>query len=121
IEDDPDIAWIVQLQLKQAGYAVHAAGDGISGLNAFLDTGADLLLLDIDLPGINGWEVYARVREVSEIPIIMLSAYSQVANDRPASFGCSADRCVEKPFTVSELKREIESALDARPAALAVS
>src|ERR1044071_642980 len=92
VEDDPDIAWIVQMQLNRAGYAVSAANDGISGLNEFMSNGADLMLLDIDLPGINGWEVYSRVREVSDVPIIMLTAYSQATHDRPLGFGGEYDR-----------------------------
>ena len=111
IEDDPDIAWIVQLQLKQAGYRVHAAMDGISGLAHFIEVGADLLLLDIDLPGLNGWEVYSRVRAVSQVPIIMLTAYSQERHSQPLGFGGCSDRCVEKPFSIAELKAHIEDAL----------
>jgi DNA-binding response OmpR family regulator len=112
IEDDPDIAWIVQLQLKQAGYHVHAAMDGISGLAQFMEMGADLLLLDIDLPGLNGWEVYSRVRAVSQVPIIMLTAYSQERQTQPMGFGRGSDRCIEKPFSIAELKAHIEDALD---------
>jgi DNA-binding response OmpR family regulator len=111
VEDDPDIAWIVQLQLRHAGFEVFAEEDGISGLHRFLTDGADLLLLDIDLPGLNGWDVYRRVRATSEVPIIMLTAYAQDRYERPRDFGQGPDRCVEKPFTIGDLKDHIADAL----------
>lgn len=109
LEDDPDIAWLVQLQLERAGYNVHTACDGNSGLCEFLNAGADLLLLDIDLPGISGWDVYARVRERSAIPIIMLTAYPQQQNGLPQSFGRSNDGYISKPFTFPQLLESIQT------------
>lgn len=115
IEDDPDIAWIVQLQLKLIGYEVNSAQDGISGLNVFLTAGADLILLDIDLPGLNGWDVYSRVRQVSPVPIIMLTAYPQQRKHQPPGFGESAECCIEKPFSVRDLKGQMERMLASPP------
>lgn len=111
MEDDPDIAWLVQLHLEQAGYRVHTIDDGDKGLSEFLASGADLMLLDIDLPGLSGWEVYTRIREVSPIPIIMLTAYPQQQHDLPQTFGCGADAYVGKPFTFGELLSEIRAFL----------
>ena len=111
MEDDPDIAWLVQLQLEQAGYQVHVTGDGDMGLAQFHTAGADLMLLDIDLPGLNGWEVYTRVREVSPVPIIMLTAYPTRQGNRPHAFGEGADGYVGKPFTFGELLTQIRALL----------
>ena len=102
MEDDPDIAWLTQLQLERAGYRVHAANDGRGGLDAFLNDGADLLLIDIDLPGLNGWEVCTHVRSVSQVPIIMLTAYPQKGEARQSG-DQRCERVIEKPFTFATL------------------
>ncbi|MBI4212881.1 MAG: response regulator [Chloroflexi bacterium] len=114
MEDDPDIAWLTQWQLERAGYRVHAANDGRRGLNEFLDAGADLLLIDIDLPGLNGWEVCTRVRAISRVPIIMLTAYPQKAGAIPPA-GRRCERVIEKPFTFATLLAGIADSLAAEP------
>ncbi len=122
IEDDPDIVWLTQLQLQQAGYQVHTNTDGNSGLAEFLNSGADLLLLDIDLPGLGGWEVYSQVRSISPVPIIMLTAYPLQQTDRPRQFGEQSEVCMGKPFTFMQLRAAIDAMLAPTPqAALALS
>ncbi len=116
VEDDPDISWLVQLQLEQVGYMVHAASDGDEGLREYWACGADLMLLDIDLPGLSGWEVYERVREVSTMPIVMLTAYPHLQDNRPSSFGKGADGYVGKPFSFGELLAQIKLLLRESPA-----
>jgi DNA-binding response OmpR family regulator len=110
MEDDPDIAWLTQMQLQRAGYHVHTASDGRCGLDEFLDAGADLLLIDIDLPGLNGWEVCSHVRSVSQVPIIMLTAYPQ--KGRGAGQGSqNGERVIEKPFAFTTLLTGIADSL----------
>ncbi len=90
VEDEVKIARFVELELKYEGYEVEIANDGRTGLDKALHSGADLVLLDIMLPGLSGIEVCRRVRTESEIPIIMLTAKDDVT-DKVAGLDMGAD------------------------------
>ena len=107
MEDDEDIAWLVKIRLERAGYNVHVSNDGLVGLGEFMSTGADLVVLDVKMPGLNGWEVYSRIREVSQVPVIMLSAYEREQNHNHIS-NPDADCYLSKPFSVKELLTKIQ-------------
>ena len=74
VEDDPDIQRLVRLLLERAGYAVRGASDGHEALRVLFSQRPDLVLLDIGLPGLDGWQVLERVRELSDVPVVMLTA-----------------------------------------------
>ena len=74
VEDDKNIADLLRLYLEKEGMTCHVAGDGLAGLEKFQQTQPDLVILDIMLPGMDGWAVCRRIREVSKTPIIMSTA-----------------------------------------------
>ena len=102
IEDEIKLARFVELELKYEGYAVAVAHDGRTGLDLFDANKYDLVLLDLMLPGINGTEVCRRIRRISDIPIIMLTAKGEVM-DKVAGLDSGADDYVTKPFAIEEV------------------
>lgn len=115
VEDEENIADFISLELEHEGYTVISAADGREGLELSLQNQWDLILLDIMLPGINGMEICRRVRSVSEVPIIMLTARQSVP-DRVAGLDGGADDYVSKPFAIEELLARIRVLLRrARP------
>lgn len=111
VEDEVKIARFVELELKYEGYEVEIANDGRTGLDKALHSGADLVQLDIMLPGLSGIEVCRRVRTESEIPIIMLTAKDDVT-DKVAGLDMGADDYMTKPFAIEELLARIRVALN---------
>src|SRR3989304_3338547 len=90
VEDDHDAMGFVRKSLEKAGYRLIEATDGLAGLRAFFRERPDLILLDVVMPGLDGWEVCRRIREVSNVPIIMLSARGQ-ETDRVKGLSLGAD------------------------------
>lgn len=115
IEDDVRIARFVRLELEHEGYAVQVAADGESGLEAALGGRADLVLLDLMLPGLPGMEVCRRIRRASAVPVIMLTARDDVA-DKVQGLDVGADDYLTKPFHIQELLARIRAALRRRTA-----
>lgn len=111
IEDEPKIARFVQLELKHEGYEVELAGDGRTGLEKAMQADVNLVLLDIMLPGLSGLEVCRRIRQESEVPIIMLTAKDDVT-DKVAGLDMGADDYMTKPFAIEELLARIRVALN---------
>lgn len=110
IEDDPQIARIVELELKYEGYEVEVQTNGKDGLLAAKYNHFDLLILDVMLPKMNGFEVCKRVREESNVPIIFLTAKDQLT-DKVISFDFGADDYITKPFSNDELIARIKALL----------
>ena len=110
IEDDVNLVEALQLYLTTAGYDVVAASNGREGLQQLYLQQPDLVILDIMMPGLDGWEVCNRVREVSDVPIVMLTARGQEA-ERVRGLQMGADDYVVKPFSLRELEARIESVL----------
>ena len=108
IEDDPEIAALQRDYLQVAGFEAVIAGDGASGLEAARD--ADLVIADIMLPGMDGFEVLRRLRESSDIPVIMLSARSEDI-DKIRGLGLGADDYMQKPFSPGELVARVKAHL----------
>ncbi|MCF8564202.1 response regulator transcription factor [Alicyclobacillus tolerans] len=106
VEDEEDIAGFVSLELQHEGYITDVAGDGREGLDKALNENWDLILLDIMLPGLNGMEVCRRIRAVSAVPIVMLTARQSIP-DRVAGLDNGADDYVPKPFAIEELLARI--------------
>ena len=110
VEDDADIALALSLLLQRAGHEVEHAKDGREGLRAIHDHRPDLLLLDIGLPGLDGWQVLERVRDISDLPILMLTAHGQ-ESEKVRGLRGGADDYLTKPFTNAELVARVEALL----------
>ena len=107
IEDDADIAAFLTMELEHEGYAVSVERDGPNGLQAALAGGAELILLDVMLPGLNGLEVLRRLRGAGvKTPVILLTARDSVM-DKVAGLDTGADDYVTKPFHIEELLARI--------------
>lgn len=109
IEDEVKIARFVQLELEHEGYAVDVEHDGRTGLEKALQGNQDLIILDVMLPSLNGMEVLRRLRQVSEIPVIMLTAKDDVM-DKVMGLDFGADDYLTKPFAIEELLARIRVA-----------
>ena len=110
IEDDADLQQLLKEYLAGFGYTVHSEGDPVAALDAFKSLSPDLIILDVMLPGMNGFEVCRRIRQDSQIPIIMLTARGDVM-DRVAGLEIGADDYLPKPFEPRELVARIQSIL----------
>ena len=110
IEDDPKIVRLLQIELQFEGFEVFFAYDGKEGLNMAKYNSYDLILLDLMMPKMSGMEVCKRIREFSQIPIIMLTAKDEVS-DKVVGFDYGADDYMTKPFSNEELLARIKSLL----------
>lgn len=110
IEDDPDICELITLYAEKSGYRVSVAHDGIKGLNLFYDTPPDLVILDIMLPEMNGWEVCKEIRRCEKTPVIMLTGKGE-NRDKLKGFDLGADDYLVKPFDPGELMARIKAVL----------
>lgn len=113
VEDETKIARFVELELMHEGYTVATSGDGRSGLERALNWQPDLIVLDLMLPGLSGIEVCRRVRQESDIPIIMLTAKDDVS-DKVMGLDMGADDYMTKPFAIEELLARIRVLLKRR-------
>ena len=110
IEDEEAIAELERDYLEQAGYLVEIAGDGDSGLRRALEEEFSLIILDLMLPGVDGFEVCRQVREKKNIPILMVSAKKDDL-DKIRGLGFGADDYITKPFSPSELTARVKAHL----------
>jgi two-component system, OmpR family, response regulator MtrA len=110
VEDDPSIREITTLGLTNAGFRVTTAPDGRQGLIQFRNTPFDLVVLDVMLPALDGYEVCREIRRESRVPIIMLSAKSDTV-DVVVGLELGADDYVTKPFEMPELVARARAAL----------
>jgi len=110
VEDDPSLREVIQLGLEGEGFQVATAEDGPSALISFASQKPDLLLLDVMLPGLDGFAVCREIRKVSLVPIIMLTARASTA-DVVEGLESGADDYVTKPFDLRELLARIRAVL----------
>jgi len=110
IEDDPEISGILEVRLANEGYEVHLARCGKSGVKAFYEHRPDLVLLDVGLPEYDGFEVLNRIRELSEVPVIFISAGGG-EEDRVRGLTGGGDDYIVKPFGGRELVARIEAVM----------
>ena len=108
VEDDEKIAKLIEMELKFEGYEVEIKEDGKEGLLTAKYNHFDLIVLDVMLPKMNGYEVCKRIREDSDVPIIFLTAKDQVT-DKVVSFDYGADDYMTKPFSMDELIARIKA------------
>ena len=97
VEDDKHIGDLLRLYLEKEGMECQLVGDGLLGLEKFHQFQPDLILLDIMLPGMDGWSVCRKVRETSKVPIIMLTAKGEL-EDKVSGLEMGADDYITKPF-----------------------
>ncbi|MDO8732408.1 MAG: response regulator transcription factor [Actinomycetota bacterium] len=110
VEDEESFSEALSFMLKREGYEVEVAGDGHKALELFDRNGADLLLLDLMLPGISGTEVCKHIRQKSAVPIIMLTAKDGEV-DKVVGLELGADDYITKPFSSRELLARIRAVL----------
>jgi DNA-binding response OmpR family regulator len=110
VDDDPTVREVVITYLTKAGHAVTSAADGHEALASVADSRPELVVLDLMLPGVDGLEVCRRLRETSDIPVIMLTAKGSVS-DRVVGLELGADDYVTKPFSPRELVLRVDSVL----------
>ena len=110
VDDDPNIAQLVKLYLEKEGYEVNVETRGDDAVAAFQKNPPSLMLLDIMLPGMDGWQVCRAIRQTSSIPIIMLSAKDETF-DKVLGLELGADDYITKPFEGKELVARVKAVL----------
>jgi len=110
VDDDSTLLNLLGQFLRDEGFDVFEAPTGIKGMRLAFEERPDIVLLDVMLPGMDGWEVCARLREVSNTPIIMLTAKATEA-DKLRGFRLGVDDYVTKPFSFAELVARIQAVL----------
>ena len=110
VEDEVAISQVLKVYLRKAGYDVVQAFDGNEAITLFHSTKPSLILLDVMLPGQNGWNVLKEVREKSSCPVIMLTALGEI-DDRLSGFRSGADDYISKPFIADEVIARVQAIL----------
>jgi DNA-binding response OmpR family regulator len=110
VEDEPDICEVVSLYLKRAGYQVTCYADGLAAQEALLRQLPDLVILDVMLPGVDGFTLTRNLRDRFDVPIILLTSRREEA-DRIAGLELGADDYVVKPFSPQELVSRVRAVL----------
>jgi len=113
IDDDEDIRRLVAELLGRAGFSVEQAEDGRAGLRALHNSHPDVVVLDVSMPGLDGWETLDRIRDLSEVPVLMLTARGEEL-ERVRGLKGGADDYVVKPFGRQELVARIQALLRRR-------
>lgn len=118
IDDAPDIVHFLKMALESEGYLVAVAHDAREGLRLAHHFHPDAVLLDIMMPGMDGWQMLSHLREFSDVPVIMLTALGGIEN-KVQGLDLGADDYITKPFDLSELRARVRSTL--RRAAVAAA
>src|SRR5436305_7762007 len=110
IEDDPYICELITLYAEKSGYKVNVANSGMKGLEMFYDNPPDLVILDIMMPEMDGWEVCKEIRRFDKTPVIMLTGKGE-SYDKLKGFDLGTDDYLVKPFDPNELMARIKALL----------
>ena len=110
VDDEQVLVKGIRFNLQHEGYQVEVGYDGETAVELAREGGFDLLILDVMMPGIDGLQACMRIREFSNVPIIMLTAKSEDA-DKIMGFECGADDYITKPFNILELKARVRALL----------
>ena len=113
VEDERRIARFLQIELEHEGFETDIEEDGNRAFERLMQESYDLILLDVMLPGMDGLTICKRVREVSDVPIIMLTAKDEI-EDKVSGLDCGADDYMTKPFAMQELLARIRNAMRRR-------
>lgn len=111
IDDDQTLLNLLAKHLAKAGYRPVTAANGVAGLQVFYENRIDLVVLDVMMPKMDGWTVTERLREISEVPILMLTAKAD-ERDRLRGFRLGVDDFVAKPFSAAELIARVGAILN---------
>ena len=114
VDDEPDIRGLVRDLLERSGHAVVEAPDGREGVRLFHAEQPDLVILDVSMPGFDGWQTLERIRELSAVPVLMLTARAQEM-DKVRGLRAGADDYITKPFGRQELLARVEAHLRRQP------
>ncbi len=110
IDDDQSLSELLAAYFTNQGYHVQAEEDGKAGLRTLFQDSPDLVILDVTMPQRDGWETLERIREVSEVPVIMLTARDEEA-DILRGFSLGTDDYVTKPFSFAQLSARVQAVL----------
>lgn len=110
VEDEATIRELLEAMLEPQNYAVRTAGDGQEGLRAFFSWKPDLVFLDVMMPKMDGWKLLERIREVSDVPVIMLTALG-MEHEKVRGLKGGADDYLTKPVSQGELLARVEAVL----------
>jgi len=110
VDDDPDIRGLVRELLDRRGFTVTEASDGHEALRAFYAERPDLVVLDVAMPVLDGWKTLERIRELSDVPVVMLTAKADEL-EKTRGLRAGADDYVTKPFGRQELLARVEGLL----------
>jgi DNA-binding response OmpR family regulator len=110
VDDEPRYVRAIRINLEASGYRVSTAKDGLSAIDLVAAEEPQLVLLDIKMPGMDGYQVCQHIREFSTVPIIMLTALAQ-DSDKVQGLDAGADDYITKPFSVDELLARVRAAL----------
>jgi two-component system copper resistance phosphate regulon response regulator CusR len=111
IEDEVKTAKFLKKGLSEAGYVIDTAGDGLEGLHLAQEIDFDLVILDVMLPVLDGWQVLARLREASRQSLVLMLTARDTVHERVRGFELGADDYLVKPFAFSELLARVRSLL----------
>jgi two-component system, OmpR family, KDP operon response regulator KdpE len=111
VEDDKEVSRLLQLDLKRNGYEVVAAANGIEGLRVFHSSKPDLVVLDVALPLMDGRLVCQRIRELSDVPILMMTAHAVTEEDIARGLDMGADEYLLKPIRPVEFQARVRALL----------
>ena len=113
VDDEPDLIEIVRFRLEKEGYKVLSAGDGRAGLAAAIEKSPDLVVLDVMMPGLDGFEVLFQMKnnpKTKDTPVVMLTAKTDMSSISKG-WGMDVDNYVTKPFNVDELAKTVKNVL----------
>ena len=110
VDDEPQLTRVLRTGLKSRGYDVRAAADGLAGFEAFNDWHPDLVITDLAMPNVDGLELCRRLRAISQVPIIVLSAKGE-EKTKVEALDLGADDFVTKPFGIDELFARVRASL----------
>jgi two-component system KDP operon response regulator KdpE len=110
IDDDETLLYLLAEYLTQANYRLLTASSGVTGMQTFNESSPELVILDVMMPGMDGWQVGERLRQKSSVPIIMLTAKGEEL-DKLRGFRLGVDDYVTKPFSFAELAARVAAVL----------
>lgn len=110
VDDDPNIVELIRLYFEKEGYEVHTCGNGLDAMPAFRDIMPDVVILDLMLPGKDGYDICRELRKESDVPILMLTARGDIL-DKVVGLELGADDYLQKPFEMKELIARVKAVL----------
>ena len=115
VDDDDEIRELLEFDLAHSGYSVDTACDGMEGLNKAVNNYYDIILLDVMMPKMNGFDVCKNLRKAKpEIPVLLLTAKGTIG-DKTQGFDCGADDYLVKPFDIQEVLLRVKALLRRNP------